>query len=81
MKQLKSRRGASDGWIVTSPVKPGSSFLTIRAIFGVQGWRWAWAKEVRELVFALDADAGSCTSTLRIIRSARASGKISPFHD
>ena len=25
------------------------------AIFGVQGWRWAWA--VRELVFALDADA------------------------
>jgi site-specific recombinase XerD len=30
MEQLKSRRGASDGWIVTSPVKPGSSFLTIR---------------------------------------------------
>jgi hypothetical protein len=26
-------------------------------------------------------NAGSCTSTLRIIRSARASGKISPFHD
>src|SRR5256885_5498463 len=24
---------------------------------------------------------GSCTSTLRIIRSARASGTISPFHD
>jgi DNA primase len=27
------------------------------AIFGVQGWRWDWAREVRELVFALDADA------------------------
>jgi len=27
------------------------------AIFGVQGWRWEWAREVRELVFALDADA------------------------
>ena len=27
------------------------------AIFGVQGWRWAWAREVREVVFALDADA------------------------
>jgi DNA primase len=27
------------------------------AIFGVHGWRWAWAREVRALVFALDADA------------------------
>ena len=27
------------------------------AIFGVQGWRWAWARAVRELVFALDAAA------------------------
>ncbi len=27
------------------------------AIFGVQGWRWAWVREVRALVFALDADA------------------------
>ena len=26
------------------------------AIFGVQGWCWAWARDVRELVFALDAD-------------------------
>jgi len=30
--QLKSRREARDGWIVTSPVKPGSSFLTIRVL-------------------------------------------------
>src|SRR5881397_561134 len=27
------------------------------ALFGVQGWRWDWVREVRELVFALDADA------------------------
>ena len=27
------------------------------AIFGVHGWRWDWVREVRELVFALDADA------------------------
>src|SRR4029453_9032995 len=27
------------------------------AIFGVQGWRWDWAREVRQLVFALDPDA------------------------
>jgi DNA primase len=26
------------------------------AIFGVQGWHWAWAREVRALVFALDTD-------------------------
>jgi DNA primase len=27
------------------------------AIFGVQGWWWDWVREVRELIFALDADA------------------------
>jgi DNA primase len=27
------------------------------AIFGVQGWRWDWVREVRGLVLALDADA------------------------
>jgi DNA primase len=26
------------------------------AIFGVQGWRWDWARVVHELVFALDVD-------------------------
>ena len=30
---------------------------SVVAIFGVQGWRWAWACEVRALVGALDADA------------------------
>jgi len=23
----------------------------------IKGWRWAWARDVRELVLALDADA------------------------
>jgi hypothetical protein len=27
------------------------------AIFGVQGWRWEWARKVRALVVARDADA------------------------
>jgi hypothetical protein len=27
------------------------------AICGLQGWRWDWVREVRTLVFALDADA------------------------
>lgn len=26
------------------------------AIYGVDGWRWDWAREVRRIVFALDAD-------------------------
>jgi hypothetical protein len=26
------------------------------AIFGVHGWRWDWARDVRQLVFAFDAD-------------------------
>ena len=26
------------------------------AIFGVDGWRWEWAREVQQLVFAMDAD-------------------------
>ena len=26
------------------------------ATFGVDGWRWEWARDVRELVFAMDAD-------------------------
>jgi hypothetical protein len=26
------------------------------AIYGVDGWRWEWARDVRELVFAMDAD-------------------------
>jgi IS1 family transposase len=30
MAQLKSRRRARDGWVITSPVKLGLSFLTIR---------------------------------------------------
>jgi hypothetical protein len=35
------------------------------AIFGVQGWRWDWVREVHELVFALDADtAGQQWRTL-----------------
>src|SRR5467141_200553 len=46
MAQLKSRRGAHDSWIVTSPVKPGSSFLTIRvlgAAIGEQIERLPWS--------------------------------------
>ena len=45
------------------------------AIFGVQGWRWAWAREVRELVFALDADAAGQQQWRALARQAALRGK------
>ena len=44
------------------------------AIFGVQGWRWAWARDVRELVFALDADAAGQQQWRALARQAAAYG-------
>jgi hypothetical protein len=45
------------------------------AIFGVQGWRWPWAREVRELVFALDADAAGQQQWRQLARQAALRGK------
>jgi hypothetical protein len=45
------------------------------AIFGVQGWRWEWAREVRELVFALDADAAGQQQGRQLARQAALRGK------
>jgi hypothetical protein len=45
------------------------------ALFGVQGWRWAWVREVRELVFALDADAAGQQSWRELARHAALRGK------
>jgi len=44
------------------------------AIFGVQGWRWDWVREVRELVFALDADAAGQQQWRVLARQAAAYG-------
>jgi DNA primase len=45
------------------------------AIFGVQGWRWAWARDVRELVFALDADVAGQQQWRVLARQAALRGK------
>ena len=45
------------------------------ATFGVQGWRWAWAREVREIVFALDADAAGQQQWRTRARQAALRGK------
>ena len=47
----------------------------IVAIFGVQGWRWDWVREVRELVFALDADAAGQQQWRQLARQAALRGK------
>src|SRR5947208_49191 len=45
------------------------------ALFGVQGWRWDWVREVRELVFALDADAAGQQQWRQLARQAALRGK------
>ena len=45
------------------------------AIFGVQGWRWAWARTVRGIVFALDADAAGQQAWRAQARQAALRGK------
>jgi DNA primase len=45
------------------------------AIFGVHGWRWDWARDVRELVFALDADTAGQQQWRQLARQAALRGK------
>jgi DNA primase len=45
------------------------------AIFGVHGWRWDWVREVRELVFALDADTAGQQQWRQLARQAALRGK------
>ena len=47
----------------------------VGAIFGVQGWRWDWVRGVRELVFALDADAAGQQQWQARARQAALQGK------
>jgi len=45
------------------------------AIFGVNGWRWDWARTVRELIFALDTDEAGQTGFRELAPVARLRGK------
>jgi Toprim-like len=47
----------------------------IIAIFGVHSWRWDWVREVRELVFAFDADAAGQQQWRQLARQAALRGK------
>jgi hypothetical protein len=46
----------------------------VAALFGVQGWRWDWAREVRELAFALDAAAAGQQQWRQLARQAALRG-------
>ena len=45
------------------------------AIFGVQGWRWDWVRDIRELVFALDADTAGQQQWRQLARQGALRGK------
>jgi len=45
------------------------------AIFGAHGWRWEWVRDVRELVFALDADGAGQQQWRQLAREAALRGK------
>jgi len=45
------------------------------AIFGIHGWRWDWVRQVRELVFALDADGAGQQQWRQLAREATLRGK------
>ena len=47
----------------------------VMAIFGVQGWRWPWARDVCALVFALDVDAAGEQQWQVLARQAALRGK------
>ena len=49
------------------------------AIFGVNGWRWEWARSVRQLVFALDADAAGQSAWRALAREGCLRGKRVAF--
>ena len=72
---------AGDGplWVCEGPFDAlallAAGIPRVVAIFGVQGWRWDWARDVRELVFALDADAAGQQQWRTLAREAALRGK------
>ena len=71
--------GAGPLWVCEGPFDALALLAVgvprVVAIFGVQGWRWEWAREVRELVFALDADAAGQQQWRQLDRQAALRGK------
>jgi len=71
--------GAGPLWVCEGPFDAlallAAGVPRVVAIFGVQGWRWDWVREARELVFALDADAAGQQQWRQLARQAALRGK------
>jgi hypothetical protein len=52
-----------------------AGYKRVVAIFGVEGWRWEWAKDIKQLVFAMDADTAGQTAWRELARQAVLRGK------
>jgi hypothetical protein len=52
-----------------------AGYARVVAIFGLDGWRWAWARTVSELVLAFDADPAGWRQGHELARQARLRGK------
>jgi DNA primase len=48
-------------------------------IFGVNGWRWEWARHLTNLVLALDADSAGQSAWRELARQSRLRGKQVAF--
>ena len=73
------REGAGPLWVCEGAfdalARRAAGVPRVVALFGVQGGRWAWARAVRELVFALDADPAGQQPGLPLARQAARRGK------
>jgi hypothetical protein len=52
-----------------------ASYPRTVAIFGVDGWRWAWVGDVRQMVFALDTDTAGQDGWRKLAREGCLRGK------
>lgn len=52
-----------------------AGYPQVVAIFGVHGWRWEWAREISQVVFALDADSTGQHHWRLLARQAALRGK------
>src|SRR5207244_4098320 len=71
--------GAEPLWVCEGPFDAlallAAGVRRVVAIFGVHGWRWDWVREVRALVFALDADPTGQQQWRQLARQAALRGK------
>jgi Toprim domain len=75
----KAEAGAGPLWVCKGACDAlallAAGMPRVVALFGVQGWRWEWGREVRELVCALDADTAGQQQWRQLTRQAALRGK------